>query len=161
MIKDKYVFGRHSTCDVQLKGLAISNKHFVICKDAENDYVCLIDESTNGTFIDNVRIAKKLKTYLTDKSSISILTAKNNIESKKDGNFRGKNRFKMTKVYQFENLEEKSKNKHTDHPLTKYEFSSKVLGKGSFAEVFLAVDKQTNRSVAIKVINKNALKAKV
>ena len=52
---EKAWFGRHQTCDFVIDGDGISRTHFVIVRNGE-DYVLSDNKSTNGTFINQIRV---------------------------------------------------------------------------------------------------------
>ncbi len=50
-------FGREPTCDYVIDGKGVSRNHFVIQKRGEN-YIVTDNQSTNGTFVDGLRIVE-------------------------------------------------------------------------------------------------------
>ncbi|XP_063933840.1 myosin light chain kinase A-like isoform X2 [Zophobas morio] len=142
LVKEKYVFGRHLACDVNINGATVSSKHFTIAKmtldkDGHAPLVILEDTSTNGTLLNGEKVVKETR-FLADNTVIGLLFEK------------GEER-----IYQFRSL---ITAKHTPpSTLFPYEITPTILGTGSFAEVRLAVNLCTGLKVAAKCISKRKL----
>lgn len=111
---------------------AISKVHFIIRKEARG--VTLQDMSSNGTFVNGIKLGKAKTTLLTHNDSIGL--------------FPGKVRhfmFMSTNKDYLRMYPEELRKKYT---------VSRELGKGACGTVFLGVRKDDHEQVAIKVINK-------
>lgn len=130
-----YTCGKENQDSMVVCDPCVSKYHCHIYKD-EDDNVWIEDKSSNGTFLNNVRIGKNCKKILTDQSEI-ILVTKNDPKKRSKISFL----FYLVKEEQ-ENSTIKGK----------YHFKSE-LGKGAFAEVWLGIDRNTGDKYAIKQID--------
>ncbi|XP_076364237.1 serine/threonine-protein kinase Chk2-like isoform X2 [Tachypleus tridentatus] len=142
LVKEKYVFGRGDNCDYcfgnfgQLKNhpsfLSYSNNHFILTREktSTGTFTFLEDISSNGTFINGVKVGKFKKQVLNNNDEISFLHKKN-----KDGD-------------QFPT------------ELTENYTISKMIGRGACGEVRLAFTKGTCRAVAVKIVSKKKFSVK-
>ena len=151
MIEDKYTFGRDDTCNVCFTDNpgrnpipnfgAISKAHFEISRyfpdgqDTAAYLPYLMDKSSNGTFVDGIKIGKNKSQILKNHSVISLSMKKN-------------------KSYIFYDKIESTK---CDIPNLPIEFTSKyaltiTLGRGACGEVRLAFRLTNGERFALKII---------
>lgn len=143
--KSVYTFGRGEECDYsfnveQLKHLpcflAYSKVHFKLSRETTNggSHTRLEDLSSNGTFINGVKVGKSNLQVMKNNDEIALATKKDkafvymDVDSQDDTQF-----------------PEELRNRYT---------VSRVLGRGACGEVRLAFEKKTCRKFAIKVISK-------
>ncbi|KAF4531852.1 hypothetical protein B566_EDAN000879 [Ephemera danica] len=152
---DSYLFGRDNSCTVPItpdmlndnkKWQSISNKHFFIVRDTEQNCAILKDVSSNGTFINGERIKCK------PGQPKQIVIQNNNMISMAN---------KVLKAFVFVDLQK------SQHDLDIYPQSVKEayqicqqLGHGASGEVRLAFQVGTCLRVALKVINKRSTESK-
>jgi serine/threonine protein kinase len=98
------------------------------------------DFSSNGTFVNGVKIGEGKTRLLKNMDNLSIVTSKTKTE-----------RFMS---YIFQDLrEEVHTNQNTDEIFQHYDIQ-KELGKGNFSVVYLGINKSTGEACAIKFLNK-------
>lgn len=147
--KDLYTFGRSSECDycfnkMEFKNhslfLAYSSTHFKLQRvDTETGLqTVLYDLSSNGTFVNGIKVGKKRNQVLNHNDEISLITKNHKVF-----------------VYMDQFVEE---DEVAEEILEKYAVS-KVLGRGGYGEVRLAFVKGSCKPVAIKIVKKKLLKA--
>eukprot|EP01135_Chromosphaera_perkinsii_P000376 Nk52_evm23s78 gene=Nk52_evmTU23s78 len=149
--KASYLIGRHSSCDFQLSEVSFSNRHFQIYQDKEDGSsrlnggrggpVFLKDLSTNGTYVNGKKIGKMNSVLLQSNDEISLPT-------------------KKRKLFMFQ----EGPGSETDNGLAEEEtgihskyYITKLLGAGNFAEVKLAICKNTGKQYAVKIIDRKKL----
>ncbi|KAF9998390.1 hypothetical protein BGZ80_007499 [Entomortierella chlamydospora] len=140
-----YVFGRRLDCDFILPNSPlVSGRHFLIYKEIVHDTelkrpverVFLKDLSSNGTFINDVKVGVNRRVQLKDHDKINYLH-----EARKS-----KDRLRFIFI--------------EGEPADDLTFDSQYergpqLGSGNFATVFKATHKKTNVVYAVKVVKKN------
>nr|CAA59410.1 serine /threonine protein kinase [Schizosaccharomyces pombe]prf//2110385A protein kinase cds1 [Schizosaccharomyces pombe] len=142
-------FGRHKSCEVVLNGPRVSNFHFEIYQGHRNDsdesenVVFLHDHSSNGTFLNFERLAKNSRTILSNGDEIRIGLG----VPKDEISFLCQVPVKHSRDSQKNMI--KSENSH-------YEII-RTLGSGTFAVVKLAVEVNSGKWYAIKIINKRKI----
>eukprot|EP01132_Coremiostelium_polycephalum_P005918 gene5918-7367_t len=139
---DESTFGRHPTSTFHFNDKNISGLHCTIKKESsDNDegpiIAFIMDQSTNGTFMDGIKIGKGNRCLLTSGQEIALYLNKKQIQDK------------ISFIYQAveKEIEEEG------GPQKKY-LVGETLGAGNFATVKLAVDKKTGAKFAIKIIDK-------
>ena len=65
--------GRHVECSLRLDNVRISNKHAIIGPPASNGDICITDTSTNGTFVNNVKLDKNAPRLLRDGDMVAFV----------------------------------------------------------------------------------------
>lgn len=138
--------GRGPRCQVRLDGKKISNAHAEIWYDESDGNVRLRDNSTNGTYVRNSRIAKGQVTVLGSGDTVVFgPPSMNPIED-----FR----------YTFHGRQSVAERDKLFGPTSdgggiqaKYEVMEQI-GKGSFATVRRAIDRTTGEQVAVKIVSK-------
>eukprot|EP01112_Ceratiomyxa_fruticulosa_P014128 TRINITY_DN4022_c0_g2_i1.p1 TRINITY_DN4022_c0_g2~~TRINITY_DN4022_c0_g2_i1.p1 ORF type:complete len:433 (-),score=61.73 TRINITY_DN4022_c0_g2_i1:41-1339(-) len=139
----EYVFGRQSICDVQYTDLNISGKHCRVFLEGGNDggnsHIAFIqDLSTNGTYVNGIKLGKNNRMLLTNRTEITLFLAK------KPG---------QTKIaYLYQDINE-DKDAEDGGPHKKYDLRE-TLGTGAFALVKLAINRASGERFAIKIIDK-------
>ncbi|XP_023214969.1 serine/threonine-protein kinase Chk2-like isoform X2 [Centruroides sculpturatus] len=145
LTKDKYTFGRDSECDYcfnspQLKShssfTSLSKFHFSLIREKTSTgiFTLLEDHSSNGTYINGVKVGKTNKQLLTNNDEISLIVKKN-----------------RAFVYMDEKAEENSQ--YPVQITNKYTVST-MLGRGTCGEVRLIFEKGTCYRYALKIISK-------
>ncbi|EGD77684.1 hypothetical protein PTSG_08777 [Salpingoeca rosetta] len=144
LIEDKYMFGRHDSCQVRFTDKCISNVHCTISREHpqeamsqyEDDEMLtfLTDQSANGTYVNGERLGKGRKVALAHGDKVSLLNKKH------------------TPSYIFHDCTQETDDPHA-RLREKYNMS-RQLGSGACGEVYLGVDKATGRKYAIKIISK-------
>eukprot|EP00043_Microstomoeca_roanoka_P021312 m.255095 g.255095 ORF g.255095 m.255095 type:complete len:489 (-) comp19073_c1_seq1:167-1633(-) len=144
LIEDTYKFGRHESCQIIFADKCISNIHCTIIREnpqeAQSQYAdgemlaFLIDQSANGTFVNNERLGKGRKVALAHGDKISLLNKKH------------------TPSYIFHDCSQENNDPHAALR-EKYNLKEQ-LGSGACGEVHLGLDKSTGRKYAIKIISK-------
>jgi len=140
MIENRFVVGRGGKCNLKIFEKQISGVHFRIIRDVGTDsneppIVYLEDHSSNGTFVNGIKIGKGKKHVLQNADQITLVTP-----SSKKWSF----------LYQDFTFLGKS-----EHPEISEKYNLlEEIGKGTFSVVRLAIDKETEERVAIKIIDK-------
>ncbi|KAF9426572.1 hypothetical protein BGZ94_006338 [Podila epigama] len=140
-----YVFGRKNDCDFVLpQSTLVSGRHFLIYKEMVHDpqtnlpveRVFLKDFSSNGTFINGVKVGVNRRVQLNHHDKIQYLhdTSKS----------RDRCRFTFIEGEPASDLTFESQ----------YELGAR-LGSGTFATVFRATHRKTNVEYAVKIVKKN------
>eukprot|EP01121_Diplochlamys_sp_Union-15-3_P001678 TRINITY_DN11463_c0_g2_i1.p1 TRINITY_DN11463_c0_g2~~TRINITY_DN11463_c0_g2_i1.p1 ORF type:complete len:173 (-),score=25.46 TRINITY_DN11463_c0_g2_i1:29-547(-) len=126
LTKPEVSFGRASTCDVKYEDLGVSGVHCKLIAEpgsaGKSSLVWLVDNSTNGTFVDGILLGRGKRSLLQSGTVICILkksSSKENIE------------------YVFNDV--KVEPETDDGPQDYY--IRDVLGTGNFATVKLAIHK--------------------
>ncbi|KAJ2661656.1 hypothetical protein IW148_003300 [Coemansia sp. RSA 1199] len=131
------VVGRHRSCHIQVTSAVSSNRHCTISAtfDKEsNDYLVLCkDLSSNGTFWNSKKIGKEQTVILEHGDVIEI---------------------KKGYYFTFLRLTKKRKVNEADLVDSKYQITETVLGKGTFAEIRLAYQKDSQKQMAVKIMDK-------
>ncbi|KAJ2791942.1 hypothetical protein H4R21_006240, partial [Coemansia helicoidea] len=144
-----YTIGRLEQCDVTLDRSYISGRHCRIFMetgaDPDAQSLCIMDTSTNGTFVNDRVIGRGNRTMLLNNDRIGFLRAADALPSD------------IALEYSVEYVHVGGlAREHADFDadlLRTYDFKREV-GVGNFAKVWLAVHKQTGTAYACKVINK-------
>ncbi|KAF9108058.1 hypothetical protein BGX29_003573 [Mortierella sp. GBA35] len=170
-----YVFGRRRECDVVLPGGAmVSSRHFLIYKESVLDsssnkaveQVFLKDISSNGTFINGVKVGVNRRLQLKHLDKITYLAAN---DKDKDGSAEGNK--KGAPAGSSAKETSSSDKDHSDQPPHKFTFiegeptddltfasqyeKGPVLGSGNFATVYKATHRKTGVVYAVKEVKKN------
>jgi len=119
------------------ESITVSKFHFEINHDSVSGVAFLVDKSSNGTYIDDRKVARNKREVLSHNSYVSMASAKNK-------NF----------VYL-----SSSKDYQRQHPaeLRNRYIVSRELGKGACGTVYLGVRKEDHHRVAIKAINRKVV----
>jgi len=144
--KNDNLLGRGEECDLVVDDKIISNKHCRILRvvhDGDPDPVFLLEDlSTYGTYVDGAKVGKAKKKVLTHGCEISLGLAKSKIDER---HF----------IFQTTNKKAPKAEDLVDD-FSKYEIST-ILGRGNFAVVKLAIDKETGKKYAAKIIDKKKI----
>ncbi|PCH35867.1 Pkinase-domain-containing protein [Wolfiporia cocos MD-104 SS10] len=149
--KSQYQFGRAGdksgeNNDIVFHGKKISNKHCIIVWDGKEDKssaVKVTDLSSNGTFVNGVRIGKNKSWLLYDGNEIAFGSPVPNYADNGAEDYR----FVFRRV--------------TGTPLVGFHAQYQMhneLGKGSFAVVMKAIHRETGHWYAVKVMQRNRLR---
>eukprot|EP00128_Syssomonas_multiformis_P012683 Colp12_sorted_trinity150504_noHs@10962 len=134
LVKDSYLFGRNKAqCDFLYDGPQISNKHCMVYKkiaDDESITAFIEDLSSNGTFVNGIKIGKGKTVVLNNNDEVSFALKKN-------------------KVFMYHDQQASS-----GELLNDTYYVTKLLGAGNFAEVKLGISKHSGERFAIKILNK-------
>jgi serine/threonine-protein kinase CHEK2 len=128
-----YLIGRHPECDCIIKSPTVSNRHCLIFSEKKNgDAIAVLEDlSENGTFLNDAFIGRNGRRELQDGDEISIIDqARFIFRYPRTG--RESNAFRQ-----------------------KYTVKGQ-LGKGHFATVYLATDKNTGAAYAVKKFEKRS-----
>ncbi|KAI0058110.1 kinase-like protein [Artomyces pyxidatus] len=126
--------------DLVFPSMKISQRHCRLSWNGAEDHTSIVtitDTSTNGTWINGTRVEKNNYAILRDGNEIAFGSPSPN--SKREEDFR----------FIYRHLAGPT---HVDPVHEKYELASE-LGKGSFATVMRAVEKQTGEWWAVKIIH--------
>ncbi len=74
--ESRVIFGRKSTCNVQIKHPAVSGLHCII-EQKENGVVFITDLSTNGTYVNGNLLGRNNSILLKDSSEIFLIRSHN------------------------------------------------------------------------------------
>ncbi|KAJ2452034.1 hypothetical protein EV183_003212 [Coemansia sp. RSA 2336] len=129
--------GRRSTCDIQIEDGHVSSLHCTINASHDLDtgeyIVTCTDVSTHGTFLNGEKIGKGNTAKLTHGALLEL----------KPGHF-------------ISYLQDKRKSYKNNGLETKYQIlKNERLGSGTFAEVYRAYDKETQKQLAVKIMDKH------
>ncbi|KAG0321642.1 hypothetical protein BGZ97_010737 [Linnemannia gamsii] len=166
-----YVCGRASECDLILPGgPTVSSRHFLVYKEVDTDLVnnkavdrvFLKDLSSNGTFINGVKVGVNRRVELKNYDQVTYLVK----EKEKDGAAAvrtsasgAKKRDPYAESFKFTFIEGDPADTLTFKG--QYELGP-VLGSGNFATVYKATMRKTGIVYAVKEVKKNeAFNAKV
>ncbi|KAJ1983348.1 serine/threonine protein kinase [Dimargaris verticillata] len=143
-----YLLGRHRECDIRFNHPQISNRHCLIysMRTEGMETVHLEDLSTNGTFINGVKIPRHEPRLLKDGDMIKLTVYQDpNAQAlDTDESFL----FQHVSIHRLTNLNDAVAPFHRNYMLLH------PLGSGSFADVHIAVNRLTGEQFAVKVINK-------
>ena len=126
LINNETSLGRGKTCSIVLDSddlrtskyfLAYSSTHFTIIRDETKNYVYLLDQSSNGTYINGDKIGKNNKHVLENNAEIALAS-------------------KTHRVYIYIDTNAKEDSSIPDIIREKY-IVSKQLGRGAYGEVKL------------------------
>lgn len=145
LTKEKYTFGRCDECDYCFDSpefrqhstfASYSKIHFSLIREktSTGTFTFLEDLSSNGTFINGIKVGKNNKQVLTNNDEICLIIKKNKVF-----------------IYIDENAEEN--HQYPNEVINKYTIC-KLLGRGACGEVRLAFAKGTCNRFAIKIISK-------
>ncbi|KAJ2549608.1 serine/threonine protein kinase, partial [Coemansia sp. RSA 1933] len=141
-----YYIGRHKSCDVRIQNLHISNRHCLIYRvEADSlSRVYLEDTSTNGTYVNGMRVGKSRSVELHDGDEIQIARYQ---PEKGMGFFNDR-------FYVFQDLEVHRQ----ERCLFKQSYYlADNLGKGAFAQVRVAINRVTGARFAAKIIDRKRI----
>ncbi|PVU92725.1 hypothetical protein BB561_003645 [Smittium simulii] len=138
------LIGRHRTCEIVIDSNFSSNKHckiYAVESTGLQDLIVFCEDlSSNGTLWNGKKIGRGNKVILSHGDTLEIkkgnyitFLLKNRILRKHDN----ENQLDVSNIYQI---------------------TDKVLGSGTFAKVKLAIRKDTNEQVAVKIMDKVSLK---
>ncbi|KAI9017731.1 kinase-like domain-containing protein [Gaertneriomyces semiglobifer] len=146
-----YLIGRHRECDVKLDGpLVISNRHCLIFRrkawkkeiDGMEEQVFIQDLSTNGTYVNGENLKRKIqRLYSGDRIQLAKCEPDESLGLANDNFYR----FIIPKPPQSESLEDKY-------------IMGEILGSGNYSTVRLALDRETEEQVAVKILSKSKIK---
>lgn len=148
-IIETWTFGRGTKINYQLNvSNRISNMHFKIIFNKKDLLFYIIDTSTNGTFLNNVKLVKNLNYILKNRDEISI------------GNGVSNDTIRLLvltkKIYISESMKhsEKTVNKNESNVHKDFIISEDIIGQGAFANVKKAIERSTGESFAVKIISR-------
>ncbi|OMH84974.1 Meiosis-specific serine/threonine-protein kinase mek1 [Zancudomyces culisetae] len=135
------VIGRHRTCNIVVDSSYSSNKHCrvkVTKSPGTEDFVVVCEDlSSNGTLWNGKKIGKNNKVILTHGDTLEI----------KKGNY-------ITFLLKSKYLKKKSEQDKQLDISSMYQITDTELGSGTFAKVKLAIRKDTQEQVAVKIMDK-------
>ncbi|KAK9370174.1 kinase-like domain-containing protein [Lipomyces kononenkoae] len=135
----QFTVGRKVTCNEVVSHSAVSNEHFtiyvVVFDEASVPLVYCWDRSRNGTFLNGKTIGKGQRVLLSDGDLIEIRHA-----------------CSFTFLQGNEKVIYDAVLEADREVMTNYDISQRVIGKGTFGRVYLAIDKRSSRQLACKVI---------
>jgi serine/threonine-protein kinase Chk2 len=125
-----YLIGRHPECDRIINELTVSNRHCLIwSENRDGDSFAIVEDlSGNGTYVNDALLGRNNRRELQDADEISIV---------------GEARF----IFRY------PRNKEANRFHQEYNVQGQ-LGKGHFATVYLAFEKKSGKSFAVKKFEK-------
>ncbi|EMD33747.1 hypothetical protein CERSUDRAFT_125997 [Gelatoporia subvermispora B] len=147
--RPQYTIGRnpdHSDC--RLMGMKISNTHCRISWDGKEDRIAAItvhDLSSNGTFVNGIKIGKGRHALLHDGNEIAFGTVAPQTQNGGAEDYRY--------VFRHVAAGEPATGLHAEYQI------DRELGKGSFATVMRAMHRATGKWFAVKVIQRSRLRS--
>ncbi|KND04321.1 CAMK protein kinase [Spizellomyces punctatus DAOM BR117] len=146
--KEEYIIGRSSNeCNFVLGGDLVSSQHCRILKvsDGEDAFMVLMEDlSSNGTFINGIKLGKGNKRMLVSGDEIGITPTGRTFEH----HFI----FQMTSSRNSDDV-----HYEVESPSDRMYILQRELGRGNFSVVRLAVNKTTGEKYAIKIIDKRRI----
>ncbi|TDL21747.1 kinase-like protein [Rickenella mellea] len=139
-------FGRAIECAQRIDDIKISNFHCRLMWDGqenENSLVTVTDLSSNGTFINGIKIGKNHTRILRDGNEISLGSWKH-----------------QTGMEEYRYIFRFTASGQPRGELFKYYDMGNALGEGGFATVFRAVSRETGATYAVKRIPRSKFKPK-
>eukprot|EP00727_Mastigamoeba_balamuthi_P013206 m51a1_g8508 putative serine threonine-protein kinase chk2 (519) ;mRNA; f:72779-74638 len=141
LVEREVVLGRQSACQVRYEELAVSGRHCRIVREGPGA-VWLEDLSTNGTFVDGLRVGRGLRRALAPGMEVALL-------------LRDPGRLAYVYTEVPGPAAASAAAPEGDEELRrKYDVTAQQLGAGNFAVVRLGLERATGRRVAVKVIDK-------
>ncbi|PRT55994.1 Serine/threonine-protein kinase RAD53 [Wickerhamiella sorbophila] len=140
--KRLWKFGRSAESDFQLDPARrrLSNQHFEIWATEDEPPTLMIrDVSTNGTFINNVRMTKKRNYMLVNGDVIGVGIG-----------------VPVDEVKFIVSIATANRNVAINGIHAQYEFAE-TIGQGAFALVRVAINRETGKKFAVKIINKSKI----
>ncbi|KAJ2368841.1 serine/threonine protein kinase [Coemansia sp. RSA 2610] len=150
-----YFIGRHKSCDIRIQNPHISNRHCLIYRvesvgsddmasSSSSSRVYLEDTSTNGTYVNGMRVGRDVSVELRDGDKIQLVRYQP---------AKGMAYFNDS-FYVFQNLD-----LHRREPcLFKQSYlDGEELGKGAFAKVIEVTNRVTGERYAAKIIDRNRI----
>lgn len=132
---DEFRIGRSPENDVVLSGqAAVSANHCVLRRINGEAYI--EDSSSNGTFVDDVRLTRGVPSRLRAGSHVALLP-------------------RAVEVNRFEFIFRLSTTAEVNAFTLKYDRDANMLGEGAFAQVFACIERSTGMRYAVKCINKS------
>ncbi|KAK3686998.1 serine/threonine protein kinase [Vermiconidia calcicola] len=127
-----YLVGRHPECDRKIDVPTVSNRHAIFFKENKGgDAIAVVEDlSGNGTYVNDAYIGRNKRRELQDGDEVSILDAA---------------RF----IFRY------PRNRDTSNFRQQYSIQGQ-LGKGHFATVYLATEKNTGMRYAVKKFEKRS-----
>ncbi|KAJ3440189.1 serine/threonine-protein kinase fhke-related [Anaeramoeba flamelloides] len=150
LTEDRVTLGRSTSCSFTIDNSdAISSVHCVIWRDIPKNEesekgkiypVFLEDTSLNGTFVNGVLVGKKNKVELNYSDEITFVSV------------RKRDVLKPPVVFFFKDFQV-IPTEHNQLSISQEYSFKKILGRGKFADVYLARDRKTQEKVAVKIMN--------
>ncbi|OQO09088.1 hypothetical protein B0A48_05979 [Cryoendolithus antarcticus] len=127
-----YLIGRHPECDRLVQSPTVSNRHCLLfCENKNGDSLAVVEDlSGNGTYVNDAFIGRNKRRELADGDELSILDEA---------------RF----IFRY------PRNRDTNAFRSQYTIQGQ-LGKGHFATVYLATEKQSGLRYAVKKFEKRS-----
>ncbi|RLV93846.1 Serine/threonine-protein kinase RAD53 [Spathaspora sp. JA1] len=145
-----WTFGRGADCDFVIGSghMRVSSRHFRMWMEMNKSSLWITDISTNGTYLNGVRLVKSQKFMLNQGDEISVGVGKANDVIKFIVLFSDK--FNPTTSTGSNNvIEEDQSGIHQD-----FIIKNETIGQGAFATVKKAVERNTGEAYAVKIINR-------
>lgn len=137
--------GRSDDMDITIPEPQISQLHCILSVqylDNGVKKIMLSDKSSNGTYVNKKKLGKGNSCLISDGDEIILIS-----KSKKDS-ITKKPRNQISYMFYVVDINEDENNLESKYDI------KKELGKGSFAVVYLGIDRKTGEKFAIKKINK-------
>ncbi|KAJ1986297.1 serine/threonine protein kinase [Dimargaris cristalligena] len=158
--KGGYLLGRHRECDIRLDHLQISNRHcqiYTVHTDGV-EIVYIEDLSTNGTFVNGVRLRRHDQRRLYNDDTIMMTLGQ---PDGPGGEPHSDESFVFQDVAALRNTFDNPSGGRivspAEAPRARFDCNYLLLhslGAGSFADVHIAVNRLTGEQFAVKIINK-------
>ncbi|KAI8854430.1 kinase-like domain-containing protein [Chytridium lagenaria] len=146
--KISYVLGREfqdgdrkADCDIEIPGKLVSARHcrvFLLAKEVGGS-IMIEDFSSNGTFVNDKKLERGQKTIIQHGDEISFGYRAN----------KSKDQYYIVQV-----LKKGGKDEEPETPFARRYDIRQELGRGNFAIVKLAIDRQTGEQCAVKIIDR-------
>ncbi|CAN3364590.1 serine/threonine-protein kinase Rad53p [Diutina catenulata] len=141
-----WLFGRSDQADLTMVNSSrLSNKHFKIYVHSDDKSVWIQDISTNGTWVNGIRLVKGSNYILNQGDEISV------------GNGVAKDTVTFIVVFSDEYNPSRPTSLAAAEPQgihRDYAIKNEVIGQGAFATVKKCVERATGHSYAVKIINR-------
>ncbi|KAJ3318230.1 hypothetical protein HDU76_000892 [Blyttiomyces sp. JEL0837] len=143
-----YLCGRHKECDIVVASGFISKRHCLIFKETvitdgiAEDNIYIEDFSTNGTYVNGTKVPKGQRSRLKDGDEVQLAQY-----------MPGKDMKKFDDKFWIFKIPQRKKDLGGESFESHYVMLDK-LGSGNFATVWVAKNRGTGQSVAVKVIDK-------
>ncbi|KAJ5072745.1 ovarian-specific serine/threonine-protein kinase lok-related [Anaeramoeba ignava] len=144
----KVTFGRNSTCNHVINDERVSGFHCSVYRDINEKsdspnpfYIKIIDNSSNGTYVNGTRLVKNEEKILFHADKISFI-------------YSDINHTEPNPCYRFEDFYVLPPTHHCSDIEETY-IIGETLGEGQFAQVKLVKDKETGIEYAMKIIDRS------
>lgn len=152
----QYKLGRSKHCDIVIDDIHISSRHATLSRSAaigSSGYpaVHIVDSSVNGTFVNKERLAKGVRRQLNSGDQVSLVLPGRTANSFAAFVFQQLPRGQSAALLA-------ARRSGSARNVFDYYDVKEELGRGAYARVHKAINRQTGKTVAIKFIDKRRFK---